>query len=71
MVFRDTAAFPGQKQLGCQRGEESKTATIIYKLLLAPNAPVVSCENEKFMEGRGQDNASVPGAFAKSSAIAE
>lgn len=50
-AFRDATAFPGQKQQ-VSRGEESKTTTIIYKLLVpVPNAPVVSCESEKFMEG--------------------
>ena len=38
-AFRDATAFSGQKQQ-VSRGEESKTATIIYKLLApVPNAP--------------------------------
>ena len=36
-AFRDATAFPGQKQQ-VSRGEESKTAMIIYKLL-APQCP--------------------------------
>lgn len=42
-AFRDVTAFPGQKQ-HVPRGEESKIATIINKLIApVPDAPVVSC----------------------------
>lgn len=42
-AFRDVTAFPGQKQ-HVPRGEESKRATIINKLIApVPSAPVVSC----------------------------
>lgn len=50
-AFRVVTGFPGQKQQ-VPRGEKGKIATIINKrIALVPDAPGVSCESGKLMEG--------------------
>lgn len=51
-AFRVVTGFPGQEQQ-VPRGEKGKIATIIINkhIALVPDAPGVSCESGKLMEG--------------------